>query len=70
MNPFEVISLGPVGVILPPDITVDVPDVVDLCFNPAMLWVEVVVVLAPLQQFMVLLAVDAVSVQSELVPRD
>ena len=62
MNPFEVISLGPVGVILPPDITIDVPEVVDLCFNPAMLWVEVVVVLAPLQQLVVLLAVDPVPV--------
>ena len=62
--------LLPVGVVLPAEVTVDITEVVQLRLYPVVLGVEVVVVLAPLQQFMVLLAVDAVSVQSELVPRD
>ena len=61
---------SPVGVVLPAEVTVDITEVVQLRLYPVVLGVEVVVVLAPLQQFMVLLAVDAVSVQSELVPRD
>ena len=61
---------SPVGVVLPAEVTVDITEVVQLRLYPVVFGVQVVVVLAPLQQFMVLLAVDAVSVQSELVPRD
>merc|ERR1719471_569272 len=59
----------PVRVVLSPCIAVDVPEVVYLRLDPAVLGVDVVVVLAPLQQLVVLLAIDPVPVEGELVPR-
>ena len=63
------LSLSPVGVILPAEITVDITEVVQLRLYPVVLGVEVVVVFAPLQQLMILLAVYPVTVESELIPR-
>ena len=65
----EYIGLSPIGVILPAEVAVDITEVVQLRLYPVVLGVEVVVVLAPLQQFMIFLAVNSIPVQSKLVPR-
>ena len=61
---------SPVRVVLSTSIAVDIPEVVYLRLDPAVFGVEVVVVLAPLQQLVVLLAVNTLTMKSKLVSGD
>ena len=67
-------KLWPVAVLLPAEVTEVVPEVLQLCLDlpgaghGLLLGLQVVVILAPLQQLVILLAVNTLTMKSELVP--
>ena len=68
-------SHRPVGVFLSAEVAEVVPEILELCLDlpgagaeGQLLGLQVVVVLAPLQQLVILLAVNTLAVQGKLVP--